>query len=103
MRYIHFATHAVLDERFPLNSALVLTIPTKMVEGQDNGLFQAWEIFDQVRIRRRPGHIVGMQHGAGTGTGRRGADRLDAAEMPFSMPEPVRFWLHSGVWTTSGG
>jgi CHAT domain-containing protein/tetratricopeptide (TPR) repeat protein len=50
VRYIHFATHGVLDERFPLNSALVLTIPGKVAEGQDNGLLQAWEIFDQVRI-----------------------------------------------------
>src|SRR5207344_546988 len=49
-RYIHFATHSVLDERFPLNSALVLSIPGKPIEGQDNGLLQAWEIFDQMRI-----------------------------------------------------
>ena len=28
MRYVHFATHALLDERFPLNSSLVLTIPS---------------------------------------------------------------------------
>jgi CHAT domain-containing protein/Tfp pilus assembly protein PilF len=50
IRYIHFATHGLLDERFPLNSALVLTIPTKVAEGQDNGLLQAWEIFEQMRL-----------------------------------------------------
>ena len=50
VRYIHFATHGLLDERFPLNSALVLTIPEKAAEGQENGLLQAWEIFEQVRI-----------------------------------------------------
>lgn len=49
-RYIHFAVHGLLDERFPLNSALVLTIPDKPVEGQDNGLLQAWEIFEQVHL-----------------------------------------------------
>jgi CHAT domain-containing protein/Tfp pilus assembly protein PilF len=49
-RYIHFACHGYLDQRFPLNSALVLSIPEKTAEGQDNGLLQAWEIFDQVRI-----------------------------------------------------
>jgi len=49
-RYIHFACHGTLDERFPLNSALALTIPQKTVDGQDNGLLQAWEIFDRVRI-----------------------------------------------------
>ncbi len=49
-RYLHFATHAVLDERIPLNSAVVLTIPETMQAGQDNGLLQAWEIFDQMRL-----------------------------------------------------
>jgi CHAT domain-containing protein len=50
VRYVHFACHGTLDERFPLNSALVLTIPGKPAAGQDNGLLQAWEIFDQVRL-----------------------------------------------------
>ncbi len=50
VRYIHFAVHGILDDRFPLNSALALTIPEKVVEGQDNGLLQAWEIFERVRI-----------------------------------------------------
>lgn len=47
---IHFATHAVINERFPLDSALVFTIPEHAKEGQDNGLLQAWEIFERVRI-----------------------------------------------------
>lgn len=50
VRYIHFATHGLLDERFPLNSSLVLTIPSKPTEGQENGFLQAWEIFEQVRL-----------------------------------------------------
>jgi CHAT domain-containing protein len=49
-RIVHFATHATLDERFPLNSAVVLSVPEKFEEGKDNGLLQAWEIFEQVRI-----------------------------------------------------
>jgi CHAT domain-containing protein/tetratricopeptide (TPR) repeat protein len=49
-RYVHFATHAFLDERFPLNSGLALTIPEKATDGQENGLLQAWEIFEQVRL-----------------------------------------------------
>jgi len=48
--YIHFACHAFVNERFPLDSALALTIPEKPKEGQDNGLLQAWEIFEQVHI-----------------------------------------------------
>ena len=47
---IHYACHAIVNERFPLDSALALTIPQKPVEGQDNGLLQAWEIFERVRI-----------------------------------------------------
>jgi len=49
-RYVHFACHGLLDERFPLNSALALTIPETPKEGEDNGLLQAWEIFEGVRI-----------------------------------------------------
>jgi CHAT domain-containing protein/Tfp pilus assembly protein PilF len=47
---VHFATHAIFDERFPLNSAVVLSIPERSEKGGDNGLLQAWEIFDQVRV-----------------------------------------------------
>jgi CHAT domain-containing protein len=50
VRYVHFACHGSLDERFPLNSALALAIPARPAEGQDNGLLQAWEIFERVRI-----------------------------------------------------
>jgi CHAT domain-containing protein/Tfp pilus assembly protein PilF len=49
-RYLHFASHGLLDERFPLNSGLALTIPTDVKEGQDNGILQAWEIFERLRI-----------------------------------------------------
>lgn len=50
VRYIHFAVHALLDERFPLNSALALTIPDRAIKGRDNGLLQAWEIFEEMRL-----------------------------------------------------
>jgi len=46
-RYIHFATHGRLDRRFPLNSALVLSQGSG---GRDNGLLQAWEIFESLRL-----------------------------------------------------
>jgi CHAT domain-containing protein/Tfp pilus assembly protein PilF len=49
-RYLHFASHGVLDERFPLNSGLALTIPREVKEGQDNGILQAWEVFERLRI-----------------------------------------------------
>jgi CHAT domain-containing protein len=49
-RYLHFASHGLLDERFPLNSGLALTIPAEPKPGQDNGILQAWEVFERMRI-----------------------------------------------------
>jgi CHAT domain-containing protein/Tfp pilus assembly protein PilF len=49
-RVLHFATHGYLDDRTPLDSALVLTIPEGLPEGRDNGLLQVWEIFESVRL-----------------------------------------------------
>jgi CHAT domain-containing protein len=49
-RRLHFACHGLIDERFPLSSALALTIPEHAQEGQDNGLLQAWEIFEELRL-----------------------------------------------------
>ncbi|HEX4963496.1 MAG TPA: CHAT domain-containing protein [Thermoanaerobaculia bacterium] len=47
---LHFATHGLLDARFPLDSSLALTIPAQLQEGRDNGLLQAWEIFESLRL-----------------------------------------------------
>ena len=47
-RIIHFATHAYLDDRFPLNSALVLSRPQGLPESRENGLLQVWEIFERI-------------------------------------------------------
>lgn len=49
-RLVHFACHAFVDERFPLDSALVLSIPEKAVPGQENGLLRAWEVMERVRL-----------------------------------------------------
>jgi len=48
--FVHFATHAILDEQLPLNSALVLSVPVTRGDDQQNGLLQVWEIFDRLRI-----------------------------------------------------
>ena len=47
VRYVHFACHGLLDERFPLSSALVAA---DRGTGGDNGLLEAWEIFEKVRL-----------------------------------------------------
>ncbi|MFL6260011.1 MAG: CHAT domain-containing protein [Thermoanaerobaculia bacterium] len=49
-RVLHFATHGYLDDRAPLDSALVLTIPEELPPGRDNGLLQVWEILESVRL-----------------------------------------------------
>jgi CHAT domain-containing protein len=49
-RYVHFACHGLLDEHLPINSALVLTVPVLLRDGQDDGLLQAWEILEKVRL-----------------------------------------------------
>jgi CHAT domain-containing protein len=50
VRFLHFACHGLLDERLPLNSALALSTPESLAEGEDNGLLQGWEIFESVRL-----------------------------------------------------
>lgn len=50
-RYLHFACHGLIDNLFPLNSGLLLTVPAKLGPDQHNGFLQAWEIFEHVRIR----------------------------------------------------
>ena len=47
---VHFATHGTLDDRWPMSSALALSIPEEFSEGDDNGLLHAWEIFESVRL-----------------------------------------------------
>jgi CHAT domain-containing protein/Tfp pilus assembly protein PilF len=50
-RYLHFAVHGFLDEDLPLNSSLALSIPDKNQRQQrDNGLLQAWEVIEQMRM-----------------------------------------------------
>ena len=47
---VHFATHAYVDERFPLNSGLVLSVPDGSRETGKNGFLQAWEIFEDLQL-----------------------------------------------------
>ncbi len=47
---LHFATHALVDERFPLDSAIVLSASQDSLSQGQNGLLQAWEVFEQLRM-----------------------------------------------------
>jgi tetratricopeptide (TPR) repeat protein len=48
-RYVHFASHGVLDRRFPLESGIELAVLPGAREGHD-GVLHAWEVFERVRI-----------------------------------------------------
>ena len=50
VRIVHIAAHGCVDEFIPLNSFVALSIPGRYQEGRDNGLLQAWEIFERVRL-----------------------------------------------------
>jgi CHAT domain-containing protein/Tfp pilus assembly protein PilF len=47
---LHFACHAMADEVSPLDSSLILSLPSSWKPGEPNGLLQAWEILEQLRI-----------------------------------------------------
>jgi CHAT domain-containing protein len=64
-RYVHFATHSTLDEQSPLDSAVVLTIPEQVKGEQENGLLQAWEIFESVRLDADLVVLSGCESGLG--------------------------------------
>lgn len=46
---LHFACHGILDERIPLDSGLMLTVPPGDAAGRENGFLQAWEVFERMR------------------------------------------------------
>ncbi len=48
VRYVHFATHGLIDARSPLDSALVLAPPPGRTA--DDGLLRAWEVRDRLRL-----------------------------------------------------
>jgi CHAT domain-containing protein len=79
-RYLHFACHAVSDERFPLDSALALTIPhVPAAAGTENGLLQAWEIFESLRIDADLVTLSACQTGLGAERGGEGLIGLTRA------------------------
>lgn len=52
-RAVHLACHAFVDPDRPLESGVVLSMPspdTPSVAPDDNGILQAWEVFEQVRF-----------------------------------------------------
>jgi len=48
--FVHLACHGLADERFPLDSGLVLSVPEGAVEAANDGVLQAWEVFESIRL-----------------------------------------------------
>jgi CHAT domain-containing protein len=71
-RVVHFATHGFVDDEQPLESGLVLSIPARLEEGADNGLLQAWEVFEQVRLDADLVTLSACQTGLGEEVGGEG-------------------------------
>jgi CHAT domain-containing protein len=65
VRYVHFASHGLLDRRFPLDSALALARPDAGAEDGENGLLQAWEILERVRLDAEMVTLAACQSGLG--------------------------------------
>ncbi|MEM9558000.1 MAG: CHAT domain-containing protein [Acidobacteriota bacterium] len=64
-RVVHFATHAWVDDRFPLESGLLLSIPQRIEPGRDNGVLQAWEVIEQIRLDADLVTLSGCRTGLG--------------------------------------
>ncbi|MBN2431111.1 MAG: CHAT domain-containing protein [Acidobacteria bacterium] len=47
---VHFACHGFFDEFRPLESGLVFTLPSPAEAEAENGILQAWEILDHLRL-----------------------------------------------------
>jgi CHAT domain-containing protein len=48
--YLHFATHSFADAKAPLNSAILLTAPANATADAEDGVLQAWEIIEDMRL-----------------------------------------------------
>ncbi|MFV2073025.1 MAG: CHAT domain-containing protein [Thermoanaerobaculales bacterium] len=67
-RFLHFAVHARSDARFPLESALYLSMPTEpSAPPEGDGVLRAWEIMDGLRFNAD----VVVLSGCSTGRGER--------------------------------
>lgn len=65
VRYLHFATHVVLDDRLPLDSAIVLSTPDPPGGGRDNGLLESWEVFESLHLDADLVVLSGCESGLG--------------------------------------
>ncbi len=63
-RYLHFATHALLNRRFPMSSSLVLSSGDLETE-RDDGLLHGWEILGTSALAAELVTLAGCETGRG--------------------------------------
>ena len=76
---IHLACHGWANDRFPLESALAFSIGDQLQTGQENGILQAWEIFDSMWINADLLVLSACETGLGEITGAEGLIGLTRA------------------------
>lgn len=48
--FLHLAVHGFVDSEQPEHSFLALSLPEALVEGEENGILEGWEIVDEMRL-----------------------------------------------------
>lgn len=77
-RFLHFACHGYFDQQSPLSSGLVLTVPKSDGAGGD-GVLQAWEVIERVRLDTDLVTLSACQSGLGYVEGGEGMVGLSRA------------------------
>lgn len=83
-KIVHIAAHGCFDDQMPLNSGLFLALPDGTHDNgsfgeRDNGLLQAWEIFESVRLDADLVVLSACQSGLGQELGGEGLIGLTRA------------------------
>jgi CHAT domain-containing protein len=76
---LHFACHGILDESVPLDSRLILAASPDAGGHRDDGLLQAWEILEDVRLDADLVVLSACQSGLGAEVGGEGLVGLTRA------------------------
>lgn len=77
--FLHFACHGLLDERFPMNSGLVLSIPERRTDGGDDGILEAWEVIENLHLDASLVALSACRTGLGADRGGEGLVGLSRA------------------------